>query len=767
MSKLHHHRAGRAAAVTLAVTFGVLTPGYVAPVSPASAAEAPLGTESNPAGSCWEIKQVRPDAPSGVYWLWTPELVVADRFYCDQVTSGGGWVLVGRGREGWSTAATGRGTSAEVRSDIAGVGGFSPRQLPVTTVNALLGDLRVDDTWVRLRRATDAAGTRWQEAQFQFGGEGQPGWTWQFESAMPVTNVQFNGTPTAGGTGARFGSETNLAFDVNTTTDVKSGWSVGWGITDPTNVLGGSTSGTSYLYKKGTQVTKPFTQVYLRPARFSSDFGQLPAEGTPAATRPAVARSESRWNPWGVSGLGPSYGGYYDVEVQAFAEGDGVMYVGGNFTTVQRDARGTDAVEQPYLAAFDVSTGEWVSAFRPALDDQVRSLEVLPDGRLVVGGDFTTVNGEGRQGFAVLDPSTGDLDQFATTTLTNRVGSLRPSVWAAEVKDGYLYIGGKFTHASSARATGEVYSRNLMRLSVDDLSPDRTFWLNLNGTVYDLDVSDDGDRLYAAGRFTANGTADAVSALAMDIPTTTQIPWTISKSHDAYHLQGAVLAVGDNVWLTGAEHLVAVYDAGTMQVRQTWLTHNGGDGQALASDGRTVYAGCHCSENVYEGASRMLEWTRGTSNHGAIDQLGAYDSTGATLETAFAPRFGIREGSGVWATLIDSDGTMWVGGDLTHASRDTITKRWTGGFARFAPADAAAPVAPSGLKVVSDGTTDSLSWTGSPERGVTYQVLRNDRPVATTAASTHTVPAVDGAAYAVRAIDAAGNASASTAMVTP
>ncbi|GGU41475.1 fibrinogen-like YCDxxxxGGGW domain-containing protein [Nocardioides albus] len=762
MNMLQRNRAGWAASIALAAVLGL-----GAPVAGAPPPTAPLGTESNPAGSCWEIKQVRPDAPSGTYWLWTPELVIADQFYCDQVTSGGGWVLVGRGREGWSPAASGRGTTADVRTDVASVDGFSPRQLPVATVDALLGDLRVDDTWVRLRRATDAAGTRWQEAQFQFGGEGQPGWTWQFESAMPVTNALFDGTPTAGGTGARFGSDTNLAFDVNTTTDAKSGWSEGWGITDPVNVLGGSTSGSSYLYKNGTQVTKPFTQVYLRPARFSSDFGELPAEGTPAVTRPAVAKSESRWNPWGVSGVGPSYDSYYDVEVQAFAEGDGVMYVGGNFTKVQRDGRGTDSVDQPYLAAFDVGSGEWVSAFRPALNDQVRSLEVLPDGRLVVGGEFTTVNGEDHQGLAVMDPSTGDVDDSVTTKLLNRVGTLLPSVWATEVKDGHLYIGGKFTHATSARSTHEVYSRNLMRLSAEDLSPDSTFKANLNGSLFDLDVSDEGDRLYAAGRFTMNGSVDAVSALAMDLTTMSQIPWTISKSHDVYSLQGAVLAVGDDVWLTGAEHLLAVYDADTMQVRQTWLSHNGGDGQTLVADGDTVYAGCHCSENVYEGASRMLEWTRGTSNHGAVDQIGAYDSSEATLETAFAPRFTTREGSGVWASLMDSNGTMWVGGDLTHAGRDSISKRWTGGFARFARADAAVPAAPSGLKVVSDGVTASLSWTGSPEPGVTYQVLRNDRPVAMTTDTMMGLPAEIGAAYAVRAIDAAGNASASTATATP
>ena len=54
------------------------------------------------APSCWAIKQALPSSPDGPYWLQTPTLGAPQRFYCDMTTDGGGWVLLGRGRQGWT-----------------------------------------------------------------------------------------------------------------------------------------------------------------------------------------------------------------------------------------------------------------------------------------------------------------------------------------------------------------------------------------------------------------------------------------------------------------------------------------------------------------------------------------------------------------------------------------------------------------------------------------------------------------------------------------
>ncbi len=66
------------------------------------------------AGSCWEIKQVAPAAPSGAYWLLTPSMTAPQQLWCDQVTDGGGWVLVGKGRDAWTANYTGKGREKDL-----------------------------------------------------------------------------------------------------------------------------------------------------------------------------------------------------------------------------------------------------------------------------------------------------------------------------------------------------------------------------------------------------------------------------------------------------------------------------------------------------------------------------------------------------------------------------------------------------------------------------------------------------------------------------
>lgn len=64
-----------------------------------------------------------------------------------------------------------------------------------------------------------------------------------------------------------------------------------------------------------------------------------------------------------------------------------------------------------------------------------------------------------------------------------------------------------------------------------------------------------------------------------------------------------------------------------------------------------------------------------------------------------------------------------------------------------------------------NGAKDQLSWSAVPEKRVTYQVLRDDRPIATVTDTHYSVDHRDGAKYYVRAVDTSGNYSASTQAV--
>ena len=104
---------------------------------------------------------------------------------------------------------------------------------------------------------------------------------------------------------------------------------------------------------------------------------------------------------------------------------------------------------------------------------------------------------------------------------------------------------------------------------------------------------------------------------------------------------------------------------------------------------------------------------------------------------------------------------------VTAATRTAVSK-WAGGMARFPQTDATAPTTPTAVTPSSDGsTTVKLTWGAATDNSgsVSYQILRNDRVVATTTGTSITVPKGGENRFFVRAVDAAGNLSASSPAV--
>ena len=745
---------------------GVILASVLVPVGASAATASPDGlSEATAAASCWEIKQDTPAAPSGVYWLNTPKLGAAGQFYCDQDTSGGGWLLVGRGRSGWSQSDEGQGTASEVRSTVTGPAAFTPKQLSSDVIGALLNGQSVQSLpdGIRLRRATDIAGSTWQESTFTFASP-RDEWSWMFDNEQRVASWSIGSLSGSDGRTKAFGSGNELNR-IETATGANQGWQPGFGFGTAAR---GTSDPTSYLWAPNTTAgnPRPFTQVYLRPQLLSSAvYSAIPDAGTAAYQKRSSAESFALPTVWGVSGLGagpnPAEG---SNEVSAFAEGNGVVYVGGNFLTVQKTSAGGNQVAQPYLAAFDVKTGEFISSFRPTFDRQIKALAVLPDGRIAAGGYFTRVNGAARAGLVVLDPTTGATSTAVTTTLINNLSGGVPIVRALDVQDNWLYIGGTFTHMTGGSATSPVYIRAAGRVSIADGTPDRTWNPEFNGTVLALDASPKKDRVYFAGYFSASRTTAAVKGAVLRVADASVIPWAIDFS-SATNYQQAVKEIGEKVWIGGAQHMLYSFDRADMTETSTNVARSGGDFQAISNDGPTVYGGCHCFYTNYAGARRHpsvgTDWTRATK----ISSAGAWDNVTGKPVTTFSPMVSQRIGAGAWALLNDSTGVLWLGGDYSASVRSNFAKQWSGGFVRFARNDTQAPSTPAGLSVTQSSTTDVLKWTGSTDNraGLTYQVLREDRVVATTSALTVTLPAASGGSrYFVRAADTAGNWSAST-----
>jgi hypothetical protein len=747
----------------LAAAFAVVVTGLTGVVPAAQAATVvPDGSsQASAAASCWEVKQVKPSATDGVYWLLTPQLRTPTQFYCDMTTDGGGWVLVGRGRDGWNWDGDAQGTPAQIASTVSGQAAFAPKKLSTATVDALLGGGRVDalTDGIRLKRATNVEGTAWQDVRMRV--RSLASWSWAFGAGHPLTSASFDGQSYSGSTSRDFGTTSTFSSArlqrVWTFESSANGWVRGFNYGSGVN---GSTASTSNLYATATGNATPFTQVLIRPRLRQADlsFDSIPDSGTGAVTALPVAKSGSLAQPWGVTGTGAGGTGELATEVQAFAQIGNVMYVGGNFTTVRNQA-GSQSVAQSYLAAFDATTGEWISSFRPTFDNQVRSLAALPDGRLAVGGEFTTVNGQGRTGLTVLD-ATGALSSSWTTVVENRGTSAKVSVRGLDVSGGRLYVGGVFTHL--VRGTNAAYARNAGRIDLSTGNGDAGWNPNFNGSVAALDVSDDGARAYFAGYMTASGATTVKKGVAISTAAgaaVTTPAWNPTYSTGGASYQQAVKQVGGKVWLGGSQHSMFSYDTTDFALKDTGITKAGGDLQAITGGlgDKVAYGGCHCGDWNYSGTTNYDNFNPGTTpvqwtQAGKISLLGAWDNTTGAFVTTFAPQWKSRGGFGVWAATVAKDGTLWAGGSIQTSVKDGGGNQFSGGFARFAQRPATAPSAPSDAKAVVEGSSATVSWRAGSTSGVT----------------TVSVPGSTSAdRFFVRASDGQGNWSASTAVVRP
>ena len=189
--------------------------------------------------------------------------------------------------------------------------------------------------------------------------------------------------------------------------------------------IDGSVDQTINLNIVGTQVTLTAVQPdgkTLISGEFSSVLG-LPRNNL------------ARLNTDGTLDLGfdPNPNGYVGSIV---AQGDGKILVGGSFTNIGGQTRNR-------IARLEMATGS-ADSFDPNANSYVNAIAVQPDGKILVGGLFhgaSSIGGQARNYIARLDPLTGLADLFDPNA-NNRILSIGlPS-------DGRVLIGGDFTTVS-------------------------------------------------------------------------------------------------------------------------------------------------------------------------------------------------------------------------------------------------------------------------------------------------------------------------------
>jgi uncharacterized delta-60 repeat protein len=181
---------------------------------------------------------------------------------------------------------------------------------------------------------------------------------------------------------------------------------------------------------------------------------------------------------------GPS-GPIYAVAIQS----DGKIIIGGSFTSFNGISRNNIArlnadgsLDMSFLYGLSGAAGT------------VRCLQVQADGKILIGGDFTTVNGTSR-GHSARLTSTGALD-----TGFNSTPGVNGSVYALALQsDSSVLVAGSFSYYVGSGS----YYNNLARFYPDGTA-DTNFYSNFSSTVYSLAVQSDGG-IIAGGSFTVFG----------------------------------------------------------------------------------------------------------------------------------------------------------------------------------------------------------------------------------------------------------------------
>ncbi len=482
---------------------------------------------------------------------------------------------------------------------------------------------------------------------------------------------------------------------------------------------------------------------------------------------------------WGVQGL--ATGTQTDTiksHIFAIEQIGNRVYVGGRFLQA---TDGNTAIDQPFLAAFDATTGAFDTGFRPVLDKPVYALDRSDDGAtLFIGGEFNSINGVNRRAIAAVDPATGQVQ----TGWSGRVAG-SAMVRGLDVRNGALYVGGRFTSASSSAGTSAA--SQAARFDVATGAHD-TAWLPQisGGTVWAITASPSADRVYIAGYFDQVNGADRAGGFAALNASSSQNapgvqPFKVNTPTVDRQYAFDVEVAGGNVFVAGSEHYVQVLRESDLLLTKFHYTDPNGDFQDLEVVGDRVYAGCHCRKNSNYWMSNDRIWFRfnapaGETNGPILDQglatwVLAFDAATGDRVDSFFPQL-TSANAGIWGIHGSPDGCLWLGGQITGdgaRSADNLIRLCEDA----PPGDTERPSSPRGLTLASvTGADITLTWLESTDNiGVTgYNVYDNaDRSVVATTTGTtanlNDLPNGDHT-YFVKAFDAAGNESWRSNLVT-
>jgi uncharacterized delta-60 repeat protein len=348
-------------------------------------------------------------------------------------------------------------------------------------------------------------------------------------------------------------------------------------------------------------------------------------------------------------------------------QSDGKILVGGSFTswngtTVGRIVRlNSDGTRD---TAFTTNNGTGANG-------QVRTITVQSDGKILLGGQITSWNGTGIGAIARLE-STGTRE---TAFTTNTGSGANSNVFSIKVQsDGKIVVGGQFT-AWNGTTAGRIARLN------SNGSLDTSFVTNTGtggtGTVRSVAIQSDG-KIIAGGdsqfwngasvgfiaRLNSNGTADTTFTTNNGTGANGSIVSIAVQSDDKILIGGGFSAWNN----TRISRIFRLNSDGTGAETLSSFANNTVNSMAVQSDGKILLGGAFTAWN-------------GT----IVNRIARLNFNG-TLDTSFLTNTGTGGTGNVNAFAVQSDGKIVVGGDFSV---------WNGATASFI------------VRLNSDGTKDT------------------------------------------------------------
>ena len=390
---------------------------------------------------------------------------------------------------------------------------------------------------------------------------------------------------------------------------------------------------------------------------------------------------------------------------------DGKIVIGGTFSTVQ--PIGDSAVStRSRLARFNAD-GTLDGAFNPNANGNVHSLLVQADGSLIVGGAFTVLrpnndSAPSPRAYIARILVDGTLDPAFITNCNSPIYAL------AAQADTKILIGGYFTQLRSSGASIPITRNRLARLNADG-SVDTTLDPSANGRVLTHAVQPDGKTLIG-GYFTIVGglTRNYIARLNLDGTVDTAFAPIANDLISAIAVQadGKILLGGafTNISGTTRRYLARLNADGSVDSNYNPAPNAQVAALALQADGKLLIGG---SFNTLQ-----PNGTSATTTRNYLARL----NTDGTVD-AFDPG---SNGTPNVITVL-SDGKILLGGGFTYFTPNAGTNSTARAYS---------------ARLNSDGTVDT-SWEPNLNGNVLSQVVQADGKIVIAGAFTALQPKTD------------------------